>query len=57
MAAAYLLRYCTDEALELLRNIAASDEGFASAVAPYTIKGWEEGDWHLDPGAEDEADG
>ncbi len=49
-----LLRYCTQEALKKLRDIAESGTGHAAAVAPQAIKRWEEGDWHLDPAPADD---
>ena len=48
MAAAYLLRYCTAEALKVLED-AAKGEGLAALGASLTIKRWEDGTWHLDP--------
>lgn len=49
MAACYLLRYRTREALEVLRA-AAAGEGLIAFEASEAIKRWEEGTWNLDPG-------
>lgn len=49
MAAAYLLRYKTDEAKQVLQEV-AEGEGIAAFGAAQALQRWEEGDWHLDPG-------
>ena len=49
MAATFLLRYRTKEALEVLQQVAASGEGLAAFGAEQAIQRWEEGDWRLDP--------
>ena len=54
MAACFLLRHKTHEALALLRREAAMEEGLASFGASEAIKRWEEGSWNLDPVTEDE---
>ncbi len=48
MAAAYLLRHRTVESMAVLRE-AAKGESLVAFGAAQTIKGWEEGRWHLDP--------
>ncbi|MBN8469960.1 DUF2019 domain-containing protein [Corallococcus exiguus] len=48
MAAAYLLRYRTHEAREVLME-AAKGEGFVPFKAGQTLKRWDEGTWALDP--------
>ncbi|NRD65825.1 DUF2019 domain-containing protein [Corallococcus exiguus] len=48
MAAAYLLRYRTHEAREVLME-AARGEGFVPFKAGQTLKRWDEGTWALDP--------
>ena len=48
MAAAFLLRDRTDEAMAVLRG-AAAGKGVVALGATMTIKGWEEGTWALDP--------
>jgi hypothetical protein len=48
MAAVYLLRYKTREALEVLRKEAAG-VGLVAFGAQQAIKRWEEGTWKLDP--------
>lgn len=48
MAAAYLLRYQTAEALEVLRQ-EAEGSGLVALEATEAIKRWEEGTWSLDP--------
>lgn len=48
-AAAYLLRYCTDDAMAVLADIAKNGSGFDKIGAFYCIKNWEEGTWELDP--------
>ncbi|MBZ4374640.1 HEAT repeat domain-containing protein [Corallococcus sp. AS-1-6] len=47
-AAAYLLRYRTDEAKAVLEH-AAGGEGLAAFEASEVLKRWEEGAWNLDP--------
>ncbi len=46
-AAAFLLRYKTEEALATLREI-AKGRGLAAFEASKAIKRWDEGEWHLD---------
>lgn len=53
MAAAFLLRYRTDEARGVLKELAA-EEGLAAFSARETLNRWEEGTWALDP-ADDES--
>jgi hypothetical protein len=48
LAAAYLLRYKTVEALRVLRE-ESFGEGIVAFEAGEAIKRWEEGDWNLDP--------
>lgn len=48
MAAAYLLRYRTREALDVLRKEAAG-QGLIAFESSEAIKRWEEGTWTLDP--------
>ncbi|RKH71467.1 DUF2019 domain-containing protein [Corallococcus interemptor] len=48
MAAAYLLRYRTHEAREVLME-AARGEGLVPFKAGQTLKRWDEGAWSLDP--------
>ncbi|CAM3286190.1 DUF2019 domain-containing protein [Corallococcus sp. ZKHCc1 1396] len=48
MAAAYLLRYRTKDAIAVL-NDAARGEGFVPFKATQALKRWEEGTWALDP--------
>jgi hypothetical protein len=48
MAAAYLLRYRTTEARAVLEE-AARGRGLIAFECQYTLKGWEEGTWALDP--------
>lgn len=48
MAAAYLLRHRTGEALEVLRE-AAKGSGLIAFEASQTMKRWAEGTWALDP--------
>ncbi|MCY1022326.1 DUF2019 domain-containing protein [Pyxidicoccus sp. MSG2] len=48
MAAAYLLRYRTVEAKAVLEE-AARGKGLVAFECQYTLKGWEEGTWALDP--------
>ncbi|NMO20653.1 DUF2019 domain-containing protein [Pyxidicoccus fallax] len=48
MAAAYLLRYRTNEAIAVLAE-AAKGEGFVPFKAGQALKRWEEGTWALDP--------
>lgn len=49
MAAAFLLRYRTREALDLLARESAG-RGLAAFEAAQAIERWEEGSWSLDPG-------
>lgn len=49
MAAAYLLRYKHREAMEVLREVAASGPSFSAFCAQQAMKRWEEGEWQLDP--------
>ncbi|MBL8991622.1 MAG: hypothetical protein JNJ48_08600 [Phycisphaerae bacterium] len=46
--AAWLLRYRTADALEILRR-ESKGEGLVSFEAAQAIKRWEEGTWRLDP--------
>ena len=48
MAAAFLIRYKTDEATAVLEELAA-DRGFVSFCAKQTLKNWANGSWELDP--------
>ncbi|QSQ25381.1 DUF2019 domain-containing protein [Pyxidicoccus parkwayensis] len=48
MAAAYLLRYRTQDARSVLEE-AAKEEGFVPFKAAQALKRWEEGTWALDP--------
>ena len=48
MAAVFLLRHRTDEALSILREI-ADGEGLVAFGASEAIKRWEEGSWNLEP--------
>ena len=48
MAAAFLLRYKTKEALAVLKSEAES-AGISAFGASQAIQRWEEGDWNLDP--------
>lgn len=48
MAACFLLRHRTQEAMEVLRK-EAMGHGVTAFGASEAIKRWEEGDWHLDP--------
>lgn len=48
MAAAFLLRYRTTEALHVLRE-AAKGSGLIAFEASEAIKRWEERTWELDP--------
>ena len=48
MAAAFLLRYKTAEALAVLRE-AAKGTGLIAFESEEAIKRWEEGTWQLDP--------
>jgi hypothetical protein len=48
MAATFLLRYCTEEALKVL-EAAARNDGLAAFGAGQAIKRWNEGKWNLDP--------
>ncbi len=47
MAATFLLKYRTDEALAVLREVATMP-GLVGFGASESIKRWEEGAWHLD---------
>lgn len=47
MAAAYLLRYATDAAVQILQEN-ARDEGLMGFSAQQALERWREGDWHLD---------
>lgn len=47
-AAAFLLRHRTEEALEVLHELARG-QGLAAFEAGETLKRWEEGSWALDP--------
>jgi len=49
VAASYLLRHCTEEAMAVLREEAEHGSGLAEMGAYYSIKNWNEGKWHLDP--------
>lgn len=48
MAAAYLLRYRTQEAKDVLREVARG-RGLAAFGAQQALQRWEEGEWNLDP--------
>jgi hypothetical protein len=48
MAAAFLLRYCHDQARRVLQEL-ADGKGFVAFSATETLKRWEEGTWQLDP--------
>lgn len=50
-AAAFLLRYMTDECMEVLNEL-KSGRGLVALAAECTIMNWENGDWELDPGEE-----
>lgn len=52
MAAAYLLRFRTNEALAVLRE-AAHGKGLIAFEAFQAVKRWEEGTWALDPRDDD----
>ncbi len=54
MAAVYLLRYCTDEALPVLEELVQKEKGLIALKGAEAIKRWEEGDWHLDPAPADD---
>lgn len=47
LAAAYLLRYATDEAVQVLERIARK-KGLVGFQAQQALERWREGDWHLD---------
>ena len=47
-AAAYLLRYRTDDAKKVLEE-AVKSEGMIPFIAAQVLKNWEEGSWNLDP--------
>ncbi|MBM7118372.1 DUF2019 domain-containing protein [Archangium primigenium] len=47
-AAAYLLRYRTDDAKKILED-AAKREGMIPFIAAQVLRNWEEGVWNLDP--------
>ena len=49
MAAAYLLRYRTEEALQVLREEAAKGKSLTSFEAAQAIARWEDKTWSLDP--------
>jgi hypothetical protein len=49
VAASYLLRYCTDEALAVLRDEVEHGDGYTSFAARCSIRNWEKGEWFLDP--------
>ena len=49
MAAAFLLRYRTKEALRVLKAVAKKEPGFSAFCASEAIKRWKEGAWELDP--------
>lgn len=48
MSAAFLLRYKTNEALQILEAM-AHGQGLVAFEARETIKRWNEGAWNLDP--------
>ncbi len=48
MAAAFLLRYCTKDAMAVLMRLAAG-KGTVALAAQCTIENWNEGRWELDP--------
>jgi len=48
LAAAYLLRYKTTDALAVLREVSRG-RGMSAFGASEAIKRWEEGTWQLDP--------
>lgn len=47
MAACFLLKFCTEESLKILHEI-SKKPGLIGFEARECIKGWQEGDWHLD---------
>ncbi|MBD3672876.1 MAG: DUF2019 domain-containing protein [Planctomycetaceae bacterium] len=49
MAALYLLRYCHDEAKQVLQQIAELDELEAGRI-DWIMRLWYSGNWELDPG-------
>jgi hypothetical protein len=49
VAASFLLRYCTYEALAVLRNEVELGEKYTSFAARCSIMNWEKGEWSLDP--------
>lgn len=49
MAAAYLMRYCTQEARAVLEAATEEPKGRHAFSATQALKRWDEGDWHLDP--------
>jgi hypothetical protein len=48
MAAAFLLRHCTEEAICVLKELGAG-EGVVAFSARESLKRWQEGAWQLDP--------
>jgi hypothetical protein len=52
MAAAYLLRHLTDEAIAVL-EAAAEGEGLTAFAAAHALTRWYEGTWNYDPEDED----
>lgn len=46
-AAAFLLKYATKEAQDVLKNI-AQNSGLIGFEAKQALDRWQEGDWHLD---------
>ena len=47
-AAAFLLRYCTDRAMKVLKEVSKM-EGIVGFEASQAIQRWEDGEWELDP--------
>ena len=56
MAAAFLLRYATNEALSVL-EAAKSGGGLAGLGAAQTLKNWSDGSWALDIPSDQDAEG
>lgn len=51
-AASYLLRFCTNDAMAVLKDTVKNGRGFSPICAFYCLKNWEEGTWALDPAPE-----
>ena len=47
-ASAYLLRYCTDRAMKVLKEVSQMG-GIVGFEASQAIQRWEDGEWELDP--------